>query len=91
MARIVVYSTGICPYCVRAKHLLTKLGIAFEEVRIDLDPSRRREFLEVTNGARTVPQIVIDGRCIGGYSELSELHMEGMLARWIPDDRGERA
>lgn len=88
MARVVVYGTGICPYCVRAKNLLTKLGIAFEEVRIDLDPSRRREFLEVTNGARTVPQIVIDGRCIGGFSELSELHMEGMLDRLITDNRG---
>jgi glutaredoxin 3 len=77
MVRVVVYGTGICPYCVRAKHLLAKVGIPFEEVRIDLDPSRRREFLEVTNGARTVPQIVIDGRCIGGFSELSERNMEG--------------
>jgi glutaredoxin 3 len=79
MVRVKVYGTGMCPYCVRAKNLLARLGIAFEEVRIDLDPSRRREFLEVTNGARTVPQIVIDGRCIGGFSELSELHMDGML------------
>lgn len=78
-ARVVVYGTGICPYCVRAKGLLIKLGIPFDEVRIDLDPSCRREFLQLTNGARTVPQILIDGRCIGGFSELNVLHGEGML------------
>jgi glutaredoxin 3 len=79
MARVKVYSTGTCPYCEKAKNLLRKLNIPFEEVRIDLDRARLREFVEETSGARTVPQIIIDGRCIGGFSELTELHMEGAL------------
>jgi glutaredoxin 3 len=79
MARVKVYSTGTCPYCEKAKNLLRKLNIPFEEVRIDLDRARLREFAKETGGARTVPQIIIDGRCIGGFSELTELHMEGAL------------
>lgn len=79
MARVKVYTTGTCPLCEKAKRLLAKWGIPFEEVRIDLDRARLREFSEVTHGARTVPQIVIDGRCIGGFTELTELHMEGGL------------
>ncbi len=79
MARVKVYSTGTCPLCEKTKRLLAKWGIPFEEVRIDLDRERLREFREVTHGARTVPQIVIDGQCIGGFTELTELHMEGGL------------
>lgn len=51
----------------------------YDEVRVDVDRAALREFSQVTNGARTVPQIVIDGRCIGGFTELTELHMEGGL------------
>lgn len=79
MARVTVYSTGTCPICVKAKAALTKWSIPFEEVRIDLDRDKLREFSRVTNGARTVPQIVIDGKCIGGFTELTELHMDGAL------------
>lgn len=79
MARVVVYSTGICPICVKAKTLLKKWNIPFDEVRIDEQNAALREFSRVTNGARTVPQITIDGQCIGGFSELTELHMDGAL------------
>ena len=79
MTRVKIYSTGICPICQKAKGLLEKWGIPFAEVRIDLDRAAMREYSQVTNGARTVPQIVIDGRCIGGFAELAELHMEGAL------------
>jgi glutaredoxin 3 len=79
MTRVTVYSTGTCPYCTKAKMLLEKLNIPFKEIRIDQDRSAQREFLEVTNHARTVPQIIIDGKCIGGFSELTELHMDGGL------------
>ena len=79
MARLKVFSTGICPICEKTKHLLQKWGIAYEEVRVDLDAEGRREFTEKTNGARTVPQITIDGKCIGGFTELTELHMEDKL------------
>lgn len=79
MTRVTVYSTGTCPICVKTKTALTKWNIPFEEIRIDLDREKLREFSQVTNGARTVPQIVIDGKCIGGFMELTELHMEGAL------------
>jgi glutaredoxin 3 len=79
MARVKIYSTGVCPLCQKAKVLLQKWNVPFEEVRIDTDRSKLTEFARVTDGARTVPQILIDGKCIGGFTELTELHMEGGL------------
>jgi glutaredoxin 3 len=79
MARVKIYSTGVCPYCQKAKALLLKWNVPFEEVRIDTDRGRLAEFARVTNGARTVPQVLIDGKCIGGFTELTELHMDGGL------------
>ena len=79
MARVTIYSTGTCPICDKTKILLRKWKIAYDEVRIDLDRSKLREFSEVTSGARTVPQLVIDGKHIGGFTDLTELHMEGKL------------
>jgi glutaredoxin 3 len=79
MARVKIYSTGTCPICDKTKTLLNKWGIAYEEARIDLDHSLLQEFSRITNGARTVPQITIDGRWIGGFNELTEMHMEGGL------------
>ncbi|NWG39667.1 MAG: glutaredoxin [Hydrogenophilaceae bacterium] len=84
MNKVKVYSTGTCPICVKAKAFLDKRGVAYEEVRIDLDRAAMKEFSVVTNGARTVPQIVVDGKCIGGFTELTELHMEGGLDHLIP-------
>jgi len=83
MARVKIYSTGSCPFCVKAKQLLDKWNIAYEEERIDLSQAARREFTVATNGARTVPQIIIDGECIGGFTELTELHMEDKLDHLI--------
>ena len=79
MSRVKVYSTGTCPICDKTKNLLTKWNIAYEELRIDLNREALRTMFEVSNGARTVPQITIDGKWIGGFSELTELHMEGEL------------
>jgi glutaredoxin 3 len=76
---IVVYSTNTCPICVKAKDLLTKWNLPFEVKMIDTDRSLLVEFSKVTDGARTVPQIIIDGKCIGGFSELTELHMDGFF------------
>lgn len=83
MTRVKVYSTGVCPMCQQTKILLRKWKIAFDEVRIDLDKTALREFAQVTNNARTVPQILIDGKCIGGFTELTELHMDGGLDELI--------
>ena len=89
MTRVKIYSTGTCPYCTKAKLLLQKWNIPFDEVRIDQGQTAMREFVQATNGARTVPQIVIDGKCIGGFTELTELHMEGELDELVepgPDE-----
>ena len=79
MARVKVFSTGICPICEKTKSLLSKWGIPYDEARVDTDIAARREFTKITNGARTVPQIAIDGVWIGGFTELTELHMEDKL------------
>ena len=80
MAKITVYTTEWCGYCERAKALLKHKGLPFEEIRIDEDPDFRAKLEELTGGW-TVPQIVIDGRPIGGYTELWRLDKAGELER----------
>jgi glutaredoxin 3 len=79
MARVRLYSTRWCGYCVRAKGLLESRGIEYEEVMLDDDPAFRQKLFDLTGGW-TVPQILIDGRPIGGYTELWRLDREGKLA-----------
>ena len=79
MARVKIFSTARCPICDKTKNLLTKWGIAYEEARVDADHSALREMAEITEGARTVPQITIDNKWIGGFSELTMLHMDDDL------------
>jgi len=83
MARVKVFSTGTCPICDKTKNLLKKWGIAYEEIRVDQDREGLREMSTITNGARSVPQITIDNDWIGGFSELTELHMEDKLDHLI--------
>jgi glutaredoxin 3 len=78
MAHVQVYSTRWCGYCVRAKALLEALGIEYEDVLLDDDPHFRATLHEKTGGW-TVPQILVDGRPIGGYSELWQLARSGRL------------
>ncbi|THF60739.1 glutaredoxin 3 [Pseudothauera rhizosphaerae] len=74
-----MYATGVCPYCVRAEALLKRKGVAdIEKIRIDLDPERRDEMMQLT-GRRTVPQIFIGDYHVGGYDELYALDREGKL------------
>lgn len=79
MPRLTIYSTASCPVCEQTKSLLTKWTIPYQEVHLDNNPPALREFSEKTNGARMVPQILIDEQWIGGFTELTELHMEGQL------------
>lgn len=79
MSKVKIYSTGTCPMCTRAKGLMTKWNIDFEEVRVDQDRQGLIEMSKVTNGARTVPQITVNGKWIGSLTELTELHMDGEL------------
>lgn len=85
MARVTVYSTGICPICDNSKNLLKKWNIPYDEARVDRDPGLLKEMLRVTDGARRVPQFAIDGQWIGGFSELTMLHMEGKLDHLVAE------
>jgi glutaredoxin 3 len=78
MARVLMYTTEWCGYCVRAKTLLEERGIEYEEVRMDGDPEFRQKLLDMT-GRWTVPQIFVDGQPIGGYMELWALDRSGAL------------
>jgi glutaredoxin 3 len=78
MPRIQMYTTRWCGYCIRAKTLLDSRGLEYEEILLDDDPDFRRTVLEATGGW-TVPQILIDGRPIGGYTELWRLDRAGCL------------
>ena len=79
MAKIVMYSTGVCPVCQMAERLLRSKGVAeIEKIRVDLDPARREEMMQRT-GRRTVPQIYVDDRHVGGYDDLAALDRAGGL------------
>jgi glutaredoxin 3 len=78
-ARVLMYSTGVCPYCVMAERLLTAKGITdIEKIRVDLDPQQRVEMMQKT-GRRTVPQIYIGDTHVGGFDDLSALDRAGKL------------
>jgi glutaredoxin 3 len=79
MAKVLMYSTGVCPFCVMAERLLAAKGVKdLEKVRVDLAPDRRTEMMERT-GRRTVPQIYIGETHVGGYDELAALDRAGKL------------
>lgn len=83
MAEIEIYSTAMCPYCVAAKNLLQARGLAWQEHRIDADPVARREMLQRAPGARTVPQIFINGTHVGGFEQLAAADRSGKLGELL--------
>ena len=78
MIKIEMYTTRWCGYCDLARALLRERGLPFEEIGLDDDPAFRARLMDLT-GRWTVPQILIDGRPIGGYTELRELDRRGLL------------
>ncbi|MCG7900892.1 MAG: glutaredoxin 3 [Candidatus Thiodiazotropha lotti] len=78
MPQVVMYSTAICPYCVRAKHLLENKGVTYEEIRIDHDQEIMQEMMRRSN-RHTVPQIFIDDFHVGGYDDLASMEISGQL------------
>ena len=78
MARVTMYTTGVCPFCLMAERLLKSKGVDIEKVRVDLDPPRRQEMMERT-GRRTVPQIYVGEKHVGGYDDLAALDRAGRL------------
>lgn len=84
MAKVEIYSLTVCPWCVHAKQFLNSKGIPFTEIKIDTDIENGRDTLEkLTGGDRTVPQIFIGGKHIGGYDELVALGKSGALEKMV--------
>lgn len=82
MTHVIVYSKAQCPYCDLAKALLARKNVSFEEIRIDLLPEKRDEMIALSQ-RRTVPQIFIDGKSIGGYDDLAVLAQSGELDKLL--------
>jgi len=83
MTRILLYTTQFCGYCRAAKQLLRGKGLDFEEIDVAFDDDKRAEMIERAHGRRTVPQIFVHGRHVGGYEELAVLEREGRLDAWL--------
>lgn len=83
MAKVLMYSTAVCPYCIRAEQLLSRKGVQeIEKIRVDLQPELRVAMMEKT-GRRTVPQIYINGEYVGGYDDLARLDHAGELDKLL--------
>lgn len=79
MAEVTIYTTMMCPYCHRAKSLLARKGVAFNEIDVGMDADKRAEMEERAHGGYTVPQIFINGAHIGGCDDLHALERAGKL------------
>ena len=79
MKKVVIYTGPLCNFCSAAKHLLNKKKISYEEIDIGYDEKKREEMLKKSNGAKTIPQIFIEEKHIGGYVELKALENKGEL------------
>jgi len=83
MAKVEMYTKMGCPFCMRARALLTSKGVQFEEIDITMGGPKRQEMLERAPGHTTVPSIFIDGRHVGGSDDLAALEAEGGLDRLL--------
>ncbi|MES2142112.1 MAG: glutaredoxin 3 [Pseudomonadota bacterium] len=86
MPKIVIYTTASCPYCANAKKLLDSKGLKYSEIAIDTDTNKRDEMMKLS-GRRTVPQIFINDKPIGGFDALSALNSSGQLDVLIKDEK----
>jgi len=78
-ASVEIYTTDYCPYCTRAKELLTRKGVPFNEIDVTGDDGARQRLVEISDGRRTVPQIFINGKGVGGFTDLYKLDQSGEL------------
>ena len=80
MAKVVMYCTAVCPYCVAAERLLKSRGVTeIDKIRIDLDPAKQEEMITRSGGRRTVPQVFIGDTHVGGFDDTSALDAAGKL------------
>lgn len=85
MATVEIYTTSICPYCVRAKALLQRKGVSYREINVEVEPDLRDAMVERAGGRRTVPQIFIGEQHVGGCDDLYALDRRGELDRLLGD------
>ena len=83
MKKVTIYTGPMCNFCSAAKHLLNKKKISYEEINIGYDEKKREEMLKKSNGAKTIPQIFIEEKHVGGYVELKALENKGELDRLL--------
>lgn len=79
MAEVEIYTSSLCGFCYRAKHLLNNKGVAFTEYDVTFDRKKRQEMTKRAGGSTSVPQIFIDGKCIGGSDDMIELDLDDEL------------
>ena len=79
MSQVTLYTTSMCPYCVRAKRLLDRKGVPYEEINLDGDWDGRRALVQKANGSRTVPQIFVGPVHVGGFDDMNALDRRGRL------------
>lgn len=85
MQAVTIYSTRVCPYCARAKALLTAKHVPYTEIMVDTDPVKRAEMEHKSGGRRTVPQVFVGERHVGGFDELYALERKGELDSLLND------
>ena len=83
MKKVVIYTGPMCNFCSAAKHLLNKKKVSYEEIDIGYDEQKKEEMLKKSNGAKTIPQIFIEEKHIGGYVELKALESKGELDKLL--------
>ncbi len=86
MNKITLYGTKICPYCMFARRLLTKKGLKYDEIRVDLQPEKRAEMIK-RSGRYTVPQIFIGETSIGGFDDMAALDRTGKLDALLVENK----
>jgi glutaredoxin 3 len=84
MSKVVMYTTGICPFCIMAKRIFDDFDVAYEEIRVDKYPEKRQEMMKITN-RRTVPQVFIGDQHVGGCDDTQGALRSGQLKVWLKE------
>ena len=84
MSKVVMYTTGICPFCIMAKRIFDDMKVPYEEIRVDKHPEKRQKMMEITN-RRTVPQVFIGDHHVGGCDDTQDALRSGQLNVWLKE------
>jgi glutaredoxin 3 len=84
MSKVVMYTTGVCPFCIMSKRIFDDLNVPYAEIRVDQHPEKRQEMMKITN-RRTVPQVFIGDRHVGGCDDTQDALRSGQLKVWLKE------